>query len=145
MVGAVVAAIMAASFFVPWFVFFGNEVGPTMLFGDNGPPLGDLPWQGFAFLASFAVAALAAVVALMRGKAGILMLAAGVIPFALIAQQVMGARDQMQDYGLPIPEGGNPAEAFDMVRDFVAMGVPMYFISAALLVVIGLLRMLRGA
>ncbi len=144
MLGIIVAAIMAASFFMPWFVFFGNEVGPMVLFDENAPPLGDLPWKGFAFLASFAIAVLAAVVALMRGKAGFLMLVAGIIPFALIAQQVLGARDQVQDFGLPIPEGGSPAEAFDMIREFVAMGVPAYFISAALLIVIGLARIVRG-
>ena len=63
MIGALVAAVMAASFFMPWFSFFGNEFGPLNLFDDGGPSLSDLPWQGYAFLASFAIAALAAVMA----------------------------------------------------------------------------------
>lgn len=145
MLGAIVAAIMAASFFMPWFSFFGSEYGPLNIFDDGGPPIADVPWQGFAFLASFGVAACAAVIAVMRGRAGLLMVIAGGIPFGLIAQQVIGARNQVQDLGLPIPQGGNPAEAFDMVREFVAMGVPAYFVSAALLVVIGLARLMRGA
>jgi hypothetical protein len=69
----------------------------------------------------------------------------GGIPFALIAEQVTGARNQIQDLGLPIPQGGSPAEALDMIRELTAIGAPMYFISAALLIVIGLARLVRGA
>lgn len=145
MIGAVVAAIMAASFFMPWFSFFGNDFGPMDLFDQaEGVDL-DLNWRAWLVLASFAIAALAAVGALLRRSAGILMVIAGGIPAALIAEQVMGARGQIQDLGLPIPQGGNPAEAFDMVREFIAIGAPMYFISAALLIVIGLARLMRGA
>jgi|TARA_B110000977_G_scaffold201794_1_gene298730 hypothetical protein len=32
MIGAVVAAIMAASFFMPWLSFFGNDFGPMDVF-----------------------------------------------------------------------------------------------------------------
>jgi len=145
MIGVIVAAVMAGSFFLPWVELFGNEVGPMLLFDENAPPLGDLPWQGFAFLASFALAALAALLALMERAAGVLMLIAGAIPFGLIAQQVLGVRDQAQDLGLPLPQGGDPAQAFDMVREFMAIGLPAYFISAALLVMIGLARTVRGA
>jgi hypothetical protein len=73
------------------------------------------------------------------------MLIAGAIPFGLIAQQVLGMRDQAQDLGLPLPQGADPAQAFDMVREFMAIGLPAYFISAALLVMIGLARTVRGA
>ena len=96
-------------------------------------------------MASFPIAALAAIAALMRRRAGFLMVVAGGIPFALIAEQVTGARNQIQDLGLPIPQGGSPAEALDMIREFTAIGAPMYFISAALLIVIGLARLVRGA
>ena len=60
MIGAIVAAIMAGSFFLPWASFFGNELGPMMLLD---PPNGvemQLDWRGYAFLASFVIAALAA-------------------------------------------------------------------------------------
>ncbi|MDB9943532.1 hypothetical protein OAD19_00595 [Octadecabacter sp.] len=46
---------------------------------------------------------------------------------------------------MPIPQGGSPAEALDMIREFIAIGAPMYFIRAALLIVIGLARLVRGA
>ncbi|MDB9943533.1 hypothetical protein OAD19_00600 [Octadecabacter sp.] len=44
-------------------------------------------------MASFPIAALAAIAALMRRRAGFLMVIAGGIPFALIAEQVTGARN----------------------------------------------------
>jgi len=144
MIGALVAAAMAASFFLPWVSFFGNDFGPLNLFDEGGPPLSDLPWEAYVFLASFAIAALAVVVAVMQRPAGVLMLVAGAIPFGLVGQQILGARNQMQDLGLPIPQGGDPSEAFDMIREFIAMGAPIYGISAALLVVIGLVRTVRG-
>lgn len=144
MLGAIVAAIMAASFFMPWVEMFGNSIGPMMMFGDNAPPLGDLPWQAWAFVASFVIAGWAAVMALAGRAVGVLMLIAGAIPFGLIAQQVIGVADRAQDLGLPLPQGGTSSEAFDMIGDFMAMGLPAYFISAALLVVIGLVRMVRG-
>lgn len=144
MLGAIVAALMAASFFLPWVEFFGNPMGPMTLFEEGGPQLDDMPWQAWAFFASFAIAALAAVLAILGRAAGILMLIAGAIPFGLIGQQVLGVRDQAQDYGLPLPNGGSPTEALDMAREFLAIGTPVYFISAALLVLIGLGRMVRG-
>jgi len=144
MLGVIVAAIMAASFFLPWVDIFGNSIGPTMLFSENAPALSDFPWQGWAFLASFAIAALAAVVALAGRPAGVLMLIAGAIPFGLIAQQVVGAKGQMDDLGLPIPQGGDPSETWDVMREFIQIGAPAYFICAALLVLIGLARTVRG-
>ena len=65
MIGAIVAAVMAASFFLPWVEFFGESIAPSMIFDEGMPPLTDMPWQGLAFFASFAIAALAAVLALM--------------------------------------------------------------------------------
>lgn len=145
MIGAIVAAVMAASFFLPWVEFFGESMGPAMIFDDGAPPIADMPWQALAFFASFAIAALAAVLALLGRAAGALMLIAGAIPFGLIAQQAMTTRNQVQDLGLPLPSnGGDPAQAFDMMREFMAIGLPAYFISAALLVVIGMVRMVSG-
>ena len=144
MIGAIVAAVMAASFFLPWVEFFGESIAPSMIFDEGMPPLTDMPWQGLAFFASFAIAALAAVLALMGRAAGVLMLIAGGIPFGLIAQQALSARGQIQDLGLPVPSGGDPMEAFEMMRDFIAIGAPAYFVAAALLVLIGLARMVRG-
>lgn len=144
MLGVLVAAVMAATFFLPWVEFFGNEIGPMMLLDPpNGAEI-SLDWRGYAFLASFAIAGLAALLALAGRAAGVLMLVAGAIPFALIAEQVMGARQQLDNLGLPIPRGSNPMEAFDRVREFLAIGAPLYFIAAALLVLIGLGRTVTG-
>ena len=143
MLGVLVAAVMAATFFLPWFEFFGEAIGPTMIFED-GIRWENMPWQGFGFLASFAIAALAALMALAGRAAGVLMLIAGAIPYGLIAHSVLGARDQLNEMGLPIPRGNNPTETFDMVREFIAIGAPLYFIAAALLVLIGLGRTVTG-
>lgn len=144
MFGILAAALMATSFFLPWAEFFGNEIGPMMLLDPPGGAEINLNWRSIVFLASFAIAALAAVLALVQRAAGLLMLIAGAIPFALVAEQVFGARAQLDDLGLPVPRGGDPMEAFDLMREFVSIGLPAYVISAALLVVIGLFRLARG-
>lgn len=145
MIGVIVAAAMAASFFLPWVSFFGTEFGPMSLLDPQEGIEISLNWRAWAFLGSFGIAALAAVMAVMQRAAGFFMFVAGAIPFALVGEQALSAREQIQDLGLPLPQGGNPAEAFDMVREFIDIGAPMYVISAALLVVIGLVRMMRGA
>lgn len=144
MIGVFAAAVMAASFFLPWIEFFGETLGPAMIFDDASPPIGDLPWQTLVFLAGFAIAALAAVLGLFRRAAGFAMFVAGAIPFGLIAQGMVSAQDQIQELGLPIPSGRDPFEIYDLTKDFLAIGIPAYFISAALLVVIGLGRVLSG-
>ncbi len=143
MLGLVVAAIMAGSFFMPWMSIFGEDMSPYSMLGDK-ISLTDLPWRGWAFFASFVLAGLAAVAVVLQRSAGVLMLVAGAIPFALIAETVLNARGQAKEMGLPLPEGGNPIEAFRKMQDFIELGVPAYFVSAALLVVIGLARAVRG-
>jgi hypothetical protein len=122
MLGIIAAALMAASFFMPWLSFLGEEMSPVGMIGDQ-ISLADLPWRGWAFVASFAIAGLAAVKALRRRRAGLLMLIAGAIPYGLIGEQILGVRNQAQDL-------------------FIEFGLPAYFIAAALLIVIGLGRIL---
>lgn len=144
MIGAIFAALMAGSFFMPWVELFGEGLGPAMLFDENGPPLGDIPLRGWAFLASFVIAALAALAALMGRAAGVLMLLAGAIPYTLIAEQAFFAKEQLDDLGLPFPRMDDPQQVFEMLREVVAMGMPAYFVSAAILIVVGLGRGMRG-
>jgi hypothetical protein len=145
MLGIIVAALMAASFFMPWVVFFGESRGPQVFFDDRLEALLNGPWQLLVFLGSFAVAALAVLVAVVGRAAGLLMLLAGAIPYGLIAQQVLSVRDQVQDAGFPLPRLDDPVEAFQSIRELLEIGAPIYFISAALLVVVGLARLVRGA
>jgi len=143
MLGVLVAALMAASFFMPWISILGEDMSPYSMLGDK-ISFSDLPWRGWAFIASFALAGFAAITALVQRSAGLLMLIAGAIPFALIGETVLNTRGQAQEMGLPLPEGGNPIEAIQKMQDFIEMGLPAYFVSAALLVVIGLARTVRG-
>lgn len=146
MLGALVAAAMVASFFIPWVELPFQTFTPVMIF-EQDIPWGDMPWQFYAFLASFGIAGLAAILAMIRQPAGLLMLIAGAIPFGLIAQAVFGARNELEELGLPLPSGGSPealVENFDLVQDFIGLGLPAYFGAAALLVLIGLVRLVRG-
>jgi hypothetical protein len=141
MLGIIAAALMAASFFMPWLSFLGEEMSPVGMIGDQ-ISLADLPWRGWAFVASFAIAGLAAFKALRRRRAGLLMLIAGAIPYGLIGEQMLGVRNQVQDLGLPLPDGGTPIDMIRSLADFIEFGLPAYFIAAALLIVIGLGRIM---
>jgi hypothetical protein len=48
MLGLVVAAIMAGSFFMPWMSIFGEDMSPYSMIVDK-ISLTDLPWRGWAF------------------------------------------------------------------------------------------------
>jgi len=144
MLAIVVAGVMAGSFFLPWLEVFGQQIGPQIILDGDIIPLADLPWRGWLFLASFALAALGAVLVVVRRPAGVVLVVAGGIPFGLIAERVLGVQGQMQDLGLPLPQTADASQAIDFMRDFMAIGLPVYTVSAALLVVIGLMRVVRG-
>lgn len=143
MLGAVIAAVMAASFFMPWFSIFGEALSPANVLGDE-INLADLPWRGWVLIFSFVFAGLGALAALVRMRAGPLMLIAGLIPYALIAETFVNVRGQIVDLGLPLPQGGNPFETIYNMRDFVEMGLPAYFIAALILIGVGATRTVRG-
>lgn len=146
MLGVLAAALMAASFFMPWVSMFGQDMGPQMLIGENAPGVMDLPWQALAFLASFALAALASVMAVLQQRAGVLMLLAGGTPFAVIAHGMLSMRSDMGDIDLPMPQisGGDMGQMLDLARDVLSIGAPVYILSALVLVVVGLARVMRG-
>lgn len=144
MLGALWAAIMAASFFLPWVEFLGEGMGPTSMFGENGLPFSDFPWQAWAFVASFALAGIAFVMSITGRAAGVVMLVAGAIPYGIIAHAALDAKGLVDDTGVPLPSGGSPMDAYNMISDYIAVGMPAYFISAGLLVFIGLARAVRG-
>ncbi len=144
MLGVFAGALMAATFFMPWLSIFGEAFGPSSLLGDE-IALADLPWRGWAVVASFALAGMGALAAVVRMRAGPLMLIAGLIPYALIAETFVNVRAQVVDLGLPLPQGGNPIETIYKIRDFVELGLPAYFIAALVLIVVGAARTVRGA
>lgn len=145
MLGAVVAAIMAASFFMPWIVWFGEPVTPQLLLEDGIQAVLEGPWQILAFLGSFAVAALAVLVSVMGSSAGLLMLIAGAIPFGLIAYQIFSLTSEVEQAGFQMPDFGDPAGALEAMLETFEIGAIAYFACAALLVVIGLGRLMRGS
>lgn len=143
MIGLLAAAAMVGSFFLPWLSILGEDLIPYDMIGDQ-IPLSDLPWRGLVFLSSFALAALAIVLLVIQRAAGIVMVIAGAIPFALIAESVFGVREQAQDLGLPLPDGGNLLEVGQRMREFIDMGLPVYLVAAAVMVLVGLARTVRG-
>jgi len=146
MLGILVAAAMALSFFLPWVEFLGDSAGPSMILQEN-VDWARMPWQLWAFLASFVLAALGAVLALVRRPAGGVMLVAGAIPFGLVAQAALSAQGQLDDLGLPrgLVNVGDLQGALEALDRFAGIGLYVYWISAALLIVIGIARAVRGA
>ena len=88
MLGLLVAAGMAASFFMPWISILGEDMSPYSMLGDK-ISFTELPWRGWVFVASFALAAVGSIAGFFRRFAGVLMVVAGVISFLVCASQAL--------------------------------------------------------
>lgn len=135
-------AAMAASYFVTWIEppFAGAEISPAANIGDGLSQLiQDGPWQAWVFLGGFALAGLAALLALLGRASGLLAILAGLSPVVLIVDLVMRAEDLRTDLGLPFEiDTSNLAQAWDVASDFVRAGLWMYAVGAGLLLLAGL-------
>lgn len=58
--------------------------------------------------------------------------------------QALGVRAQVHDLGFPLPRMEDFGGVLNGAREVMSIGVPAYFVSAALLVLIGLVRLIRG-
>lgn len=144
MIGFLAAAAMAASFFMPWVDLFGSSLAPSYFFDENAPPFRDYPWRILAIFASFPIAALAALLVVAQRRAGWAMLLAGGIPLWILLEPVVRGMNEIKDMPFDIPTGGNTDGALDAIGQFITYGVPVYLTSAVVLVVVGLIRMVRG-
>ena len=151
MIGGLVAAAMAVSFFLPWVNMPGDTISPySALTGQFGEvPWADMPWQLWAFLASGALAAIVAVRAIAGQRTGGLMLITGLIPFAMVGQAALSAdpatrRQVDQMANMPGMNPRDMGQMMEMIQDFVGPGLPIYVLAALLLVLIGLVRLIRG-
>lgn len=135
-------AAMAVSFAMTWLEvpFAGPHISPASALGDGLIDLGSGRWQTWAFLGGFALAALAAGLAITgRAGAGLIGLVAGITPFAILIDAYLRADDVRRDLNLPVPvelRDLNDIAAF--ADDFLRLGVWLYLGGAALLIVAAL-------
>ena len=134
------AVAMAASWFLPW---LGGPFGQTLVPHDaiydsliEAP--GDLPIELLAFVASFALAGLLAVLALFGMAPRALAWIVALIPVGLVARIVLGLRDGARDMGLPVPAADTVGEALNYAKDFLELGAWMYLGGAAVLLLLAL-------
>ncbi|NKX45890.1 hypothetical protein [Roseicyclus persicicus] len=133
---------MAASFVLTWVEppFAGPEVSPLSLVRQGAISVGaDASWQSWVFVGGFAVAGLAALVAVMGRGAALLALLAGLSPLVVVGDAVIRAEDLRRDLGLPFPvDFGDIAGTWEVMQDFLRLGVWAYLGGALLLLVAGL-------
>lgn len=135
-------AAMAASYFVTWVEppFAGQEISPSALIGDDVQRLAtEGPWQAWVFLGGFALAALAAVVAIMGRASGLLALVAGASPAVLGVHYYLRAENIQADLGLPFTVNFQDlSTAYDLLGDFLRAGLWMYLGGAGVLLLAGI-------
>ena len=130
------AGVIAASFFLTWLsIPFGEAIAPYRLITETGGDLGNAPKEVFVFLGSFALAALVAILAFTSGCSRFLALAAGLLPLGLIAYLLVSGANEASGMGLPMPSGGDIGAAFDLLKQFVEIGLYCYVGGAVVLTI----------
>lgn len=135
-------AAMAASYVVTWVEppFAGQEISPSVLIGDRLQGLvTEGPWQAWVFLGGFALAGLAALLALLGRGSGLLALLAGASPVVLGVHYYLRAEDVRADFGLPFSVNFQDLnQVYELLGDFVRAGLWMYLVGAAVLLLAGM-------
>lgn len=133
---------MAASWGLTWFEppFAGADISPMSLVGDGVIALSaDAAWQTWVFVGGFAAAGLAALTAVIGRGSAILALAAGLSPLVVLGDAVIRADDVRRDLGLPVPvDFGDIVQSWQVLDDFVRLGLYAYAGGAGLLLLAGL-------
>lgn len=135
------ALAMAASWFLPWIAGpFGQSLVPhdAIYEGLREDPAG-LPLELLVFVASFAVAALLALLALFNSAPRGLAWLAALIPAGLVVRIAIGLRDSVEDIGLPMPALDTVAEAMDYAKEFFDLGAWMYLGGAGVLLILAII------
>jgi hypothetical protein len=132
---------MAASAGLTWIElpFAGPHHSPLSMLGDGIIRLGaDTSWQTWLFVAGFVLAALAALLAVTGRGAALPAIVAGASPFVVLGDAIIRAEDLRRDLGLPFPvDFGDVAATWDLMQDFIRLGVWAYAGGAVLLLVAG--------
>jgi hypothetical protein len=133
---------MAASWGLTWLEppFAGPEISPMALVERGVIRLSaEASWQTWVFVGGFAAAALASVLALLGRGASVVALAAGLSPLVVLGDAVFRAEDLRRDLGLPFPvDFGDIARSWELLQDFIRLGLWAYVGGAVLLLIAGL-------
>jgi len=135
-------AAMAASWAMTWLEapFAGPEISPMALVERGTITLSaEAAWTTWVFVGGFALAALAALLALLGRGAGIFALLAGLSPVVVVGAALIRADDLLADLGLPFEVNlRDVAQSWELVQDFIRPGFWAYAGGAVLLLVAGL-------
>lgn len=120
----VFGAALAGSYFLPWLDVAGvsgfvpREINPqpTLDYVKEAPPL------LLAFLATFALGALVAVLSLFGARVRLLTLIAALLPFGVAGYTLWNTSDVLQQYGMPPLTGNDLSQMFDTVRGVAGLG-----------------------
>jgi len=139
---------MAASYFLPWIAdgFAGGLLGGsaviphealTPLVRDRGA---ETPVELLGFIATFALAGIVTVLALVNAASRILVLAAGAAPFAWLGWMFLRLRDGASAAGLPMPapDSADLSALWEILREVSQIGLWAYLGAAVLLLILAI-------
>ncbi|WP_372840581.1 hypothetical protein [Phaeovulum sp.] len=135
---ALLSAALLGSFFLPVIsIPLLMQITPIATLQEVGlDGLGDMGLAVQLFFASYPLAALVLLLALLRACPGVLALAAGAVPIGVTTWAAFNVNDEMQQLGLR-------ASALDFV-DFLGSGAYLYIGAALALVLIALFDRTRA-
>lgn len=141
------AAAMVVSLFLPWLAtpVPGAGTTPWALVRGIGPDMDAIreflsvaPPLLLAFLASFALAALFLLLAVVGLPLRLLALAAGGLAVATVAWGYWRLREGALDIGLPLPASPDPGQLLDLARASLAPGAWAWAAGALVLLLAGI-------
>lgn len=135
------ALAMAASYFLGWMPapLRGSAVPHDWLTEPLMKDAANAPIEVLIFAASFALAALLAVLGLMGVAPRWLAFLVGIIPVGLMGRLALAMRDGATDIGLPIPSNSTLMEAVELIAKMLEPGAWMYLGGAAVLLLLALI------
>jgi hypothetical protein len=121
----VFGAALAASYFLPWveggFSPQSLNPQPTLQYLQESPPF------LLAFLGTFVLAALVALLSLFGARVRLLTLLAALLPFGLAGYALWTAPQLLERYGMPPITSTNLSVIFDQMKAVAGMGVYAWF------------------
>lgn len=144
------AAAMVVSLFLPWLALPGGGFTPYDLVRQLNPDLqavqdfaGQAPPLMLAFLATFALAALFLILAIVGLASRLLALLAGGLAVGIVAYGFWQAREGALQTGLPLPSTGDLADLAASLGDTLGYGAWAWGLGALVLLLGGLVGFAR--